>query len=72
MDCFSKNKLQNGESMTTATDIAHQPAVVKALLKAFSGPANALLEQAAAGANAKELEEGVWSVVVPLGRALLR
>ena len=72
MDCFTKNKLQNGESMTTATDIAHQPAVVKALLKAFSGPANALLEQAAAGAmSAKELEEGVWSVVVSLGRAFL-
>ena len=57
--------------MATATDIARQPAAVKALLRAFSKSAASLLEQAAAGASAKELEEGVWSAVVSLGGAVL-
>ncbi len=57
--------------MATAVDIARQPAAVKALLRSFSKPVASLLDQAAAGASARDLEEGVWSAVVSLGSALL-
>jgi hypothetical protein len=57
--------------MTTALDVARQPSAVNALVKTMMEGAAELLARAADGASARELEEGVWELVVSQGGALL-
>ncbi len=56
---------------TTTLDLAHEPEAVNALRKALMKAATELFVRAASGASQRELEEGVWQVVLALGRALL-
>lgn len=57
--------------MTTALDVARRPSTVNDLLLALVEPAETLMESAASGAGSRELEQGVWDVVLGLGRRLL-
>ena len=58
--------------MTTALDVAREPSTVNAMLaEALSGGVEALVEKASTGALARELEEGVWTLMLSVGRAML-
>ena len=57
--------------MATVLDVAREPATVNALLKPIMKRAKEVLARASSGATPRELEEGVWRIVLEQGRALL-
>ena len=59
-------------SMTSALDVARDPALVnRFFVDELIQSAGGVLERASEGAQPRAIEEAVWNVVLPLGRALL-